>query len=143
MRTSASPTFHVGACLKQPDSSIGPRGHESERLPSKATTVVEIVYLHWSRESLKGSLGTWISPESYVRSAVGADTSRNLIGSKNHQSPGGLGPRPGGLGPRREPGRARPAQPRWVLQPGRQPGLARQPWWAEVERQAELMRWSR
>ena len=39
---------------------------------------MEIVYLHWSRESFKGPLSTWISPESYVRPAVGADTSRHL-----------------------------------------------------------------
>jgi hypothetical protein len=81
LRSWASPTCRIGASLKEPDSSIGPRGHESETTARKATTVVEIVYLHGTSEDLKRSLSTWISPESYVRTAIGIKISRKLSGS--------------------------------------------------------------
>ena len=49
LRTWSSPSYRIGACLKEPDSAIGPRGHESESLARKATTVVEVVYLQQRR----------------------------------------------------------------------------------------------
>ena len=81
LRNWASPTCRIGANLRQGDSSIGPRGHESERKARKATTVVEIGYLHGTREDLKRSLSTWVSPESHVRTAIGIKISRERIGS--------------------------------------------------------------
>jgi hypothetical protein len=82
LRTWASPTCRIGSCLKQPDSSIGPRGAESEWVARKPTTVVEVVYLHGTKEDLKESLSTWISPESYVQTAVGVIIFRKQSGSK-------------------------------------------------------------
>ena len=81
LRSFASPTIQIGAHLKEPDSSVGPRRHESETVSRKPTTVVEVAYWHGTTDDLKRSLSLWISPESYVQNAIGIKVSRTLGGS--------------------------------------------------------------
>ncbi len=53
LRAWPSPSSSISFHMKQPDFAIGPRGHEFERIARKDTTVVEVAYLHGSRENLK------------------------------------------------------------------------------------------
>ena len=66
-----SATYRIGNSLKEPDSSLSPLGHETERVFRKTTTVVEIDFRHGTTEQLKSTLSAWVSAESFIQTAIG------------------------------------------------------------------------
>jgi hypothetical protein len=82
LQLRSSPIFQIGSILKQPDSSLGPMGLETEEMAREATTVVEIGYRHETLAMLKRSMSAWVASESPIVSAVGIKISEERNGTR-------------------------------------------------------------